>query len=163
MNEPTEANATDVLMWSAAHGDKEAQMLMALGALMAKGEYVPRPNDPPVRELLIAAEVFARLAAVDNELRPASMLAAVLKARADDLMTDSPQRAEETWQEAAELMYACAMAGDTEAAACLIAELTRRADCGSEEAACQLNNVVAAIPPDTLAEVRAAEAAKVAA
>lgn len=165
MDEPNQSSHfTDLMAW-AGQGDRESLKLLALGAVGAatNGEYIPGAADWSIRELLTAAETFARLAAFDADLDATRSLAAVLVARSDDFAADLPLRSQELWQEAAEFLLSCALAGCAASASFLIEELTRRADRGGEEDAVALNRVIDALPPELLAAARSPETIKAAA
>jgi hypothetical protein len=140
----------DDLLRRASSGDQEA-----FGDLLDfTVNHSSTPWLVPAREVLVAAEIIARLGAAHGSLGGRQRLAGVLIMRAHDLVNDDPVRADTLWFEAASILYELAHEGDELAAYGLLNGLTDRADRGDEECAQMLNGVVETLPPATLRKAR---------
>lgn len=145
MDREASADIMDGLLRSGA-GDE--------AALCGLVEFAMLHSHVPPREMLVGAEMFARLAGAKGGMNGRSKLAAVLLCRAYDLYGDDFQRADELWWEAIHVMYDLAIEGDEAAGACLLGSLTERADRGEEHSANMLNQIVETLPASMLAAVR---------
>lgn len=142
--DPEQVEGPEQLLLRMAAGDTQALLFFATILMDARDDVIPRA------ESLIVAECFAQLAASSGSPLARFTLAQVMLARAHDLRTDNPQRAEDVWWSAAAMLFELAKEGDMAAAASLLKGLSDRADAGDEESASLLNEVVAILPPATL-------------
>lgn len=125
-----------------------------VASLIAMCRYTLQLYDVPVRERLVAAEVFAHLAAATGSWEGRRELSDAFCRRGWDLAEDDPARSYIFWQNSCVTLYDLALEGDVEAAATLLVGLESDAAEGDEETAVYLNQVIETLSPDVLQRAR---------